>query len=267
MQVGLTFNENPKILYYTTDQQFNLKSKIIVNTARGLEVATVAKYKDCEAPEPLDFVREANEDDLLQMEVNNQKAEELVPLIKQEIKNCALDMKLCKVEYTLDGEKIIINYTAESRVDFRELVKTLAGKLKLRIEMHQIGTRDQVQLIGAMGMCGRVCCCKSYLEDFDKVSIKMGKKQGLSLNPTKLNGMCGKLLCCLKYEDDFYTETLSRMPKAGQRVRTPDGEGEVKTLDVLHEQVEVVFNKEDTCERKMYSLNEIEFSRIRRNDD
>lgn len=267
MQVGLTFNENPKILYYTTEQNFDLKAKLVVNTARGIEVGTVIRYKEGEAPEPLDLVRVATEEDLKIAQDNVDKAKSLIPMIKQEIKNCALDMKLCLVEYTLDGEKIVINYTAENRVDFRELVKNLASKLKVRIEMHQIGTRDQVQCMGAIGVCGRVCCCKAHLDDFDKVSIKMAKNQNLSLNPAKLNGMCGKLLCCLKYEDDLYVEILERMPKVGQRVLTPDGVGEVKSLDVLNEQIEVVIQKGDEMSRNMYPIDKIEFSRIRRNND
>ena len=267
MQIGLTFNENPRILYYTTDQQFDLGTYIVVNTARGMEVGKVTKYKEGEAPEPLDFIRIATEADLKKVQENAAKVKTFVPIVKQEIEQFGLDMKLCLVEYTFDQEKIIINYTAEDRVDFRDIVKSLATKLKARIEMHQIGTRDQVQCIGALGICGRVCCCKAHLNDFDKVSIKMAKNQGLSLNPTKLNGMCGKLLCCLKYEDDVYSEVLARMPKQGQRVATPDGEGEVKSLDVLREQVEVMIVKGDESERKMYPLDEIKFSKVRRNDD
>ncbi len=267
MQIGLTFNENPRILYYTTDQQFDLGSYLVVNTARGLEVGKVSKYKEGGAPEPLNFVRIATEQDLNKVKENIEKAKTFMPVVKKEIAEFGLEMKLCLIEYTLDQEKIIINYTAENRVDFRDIVKSLATKLKARIEMHQIGTRDQVQCIGAIGICGRVCCCKAHLNDFDKVSIKMAKNQGLSLNPTKLNGMCGKLLCCLKYEDDLYAEVLARMPKQGQRVSTPDGEGEVKSLDVLHEQVEVMIVKGDESERKMYSLEEVKFSKIRRNDD
>ena len=267
MQVGLTFNENPRILYYTTDKQFEQRQQVVVNTARGLEVGTVAKYKDGEAPEPLDFVRIATEQDINKAKENREKAKTFFPLVKQEIEDFGLDMKLCLIEYTLDQEKIIINYTSENRVDFRDIVKSLATKLKARIEMHQIGTRDQVQCIGAIGICGRVCCCKAHLNDFDKVTIKMAKNQGISLNPTKLNGMCGKLLCCLKYEDDLYAEILARMPKQGQRVATPDGEGEVKSLDVLNEQVEVMIVKGDETERKMYPLEEIKFSKIRRDND
>lgn len=267
MQVGLTFNENPKILYYTTDQKFEHHTKLVVNTARGIELGTVVAYKDGEAPEPLDLERVAtlqDEKDALQ---NIEDAKLLIPVVKEDIVAFGLDMKLSMIEYTLDREKIIINYTADGRIDFREIVKSLANKLKARIEMHQIGSRDQVQQIGAIGICGRVCCCKAFLNDFDKVVIKMAKNQGLSLNPTKLNGMCGKFLCCLKYEDEFYSEMLSKMPKVGQRVSTPDGEGETQSLDILHEQVEVKFVRGDEVERKTYPLEEITFSKVRREDD
>lgn len=267
MQVGLTFNDNPKILYYTTDKNFDLKTNIVLNTARGLEVGCITKYKEGEAPEDLDFVRVATKEDINQVKSNIEEAHSLIPIVKDSINEFKLDMKLCSLEYTLDKEKIIINYTAEGRVDFREIVKSLASKLKVRIEMHQIGNRDQVQHIGAIGVCGRECCCKAHLNDFDKVTIKMAKNQGLSLNPTKLNGMCGKLLCCLKYEDDFYAEVLSKMPKQGQRVSTPDGEGEAISLDVLHEMVEVKFIRGDEVERKMYDLDQIQFSKIRNNND
>ena len=267
MQVGLIFNENPKILYYTTDKTFDYNTYLVVNTARGLELAKVVKSKDGEAPEPLDLVRYATEEDIKNAKQNIEDAKELLPIVKEEISNFKLDMKLSMVEYTLDKEKIIVNYTAEGRVDFRDIVKSLANRLKARIEMHQIGSRDQVQQMGAIGICGRVCCCKAHLNDFDKVVIKMAKNQGLSLNPTKLNGMCGKLLCCLKYEDDFYAEMLAKMPKVGQRVSTPDGEGETQSLDVLHEQVEVKFVRGEEVERKVYDLNDIQFSKVRRDNE
>lgn len=267
MQVGLTFNDNPRILYYTTDQKFDIKSYIIANTARGVELGKVINYREGEAPEELNFVRKATENDMLQARQNQEDAKQLTSIVKEEIVRYGLEMKLCLIEYTLDREKVIVNYTAENRIDFRELVKSLATKLKARIEMHQIGSRDQVQCMGALGVCGRVCCCKAHLNDFDKVTIKMAKNQGLSLNPTKLNGMCGKFLCCLKYEDDVYAEILAKMPKVSQRVATPDGEGEVKSLDILREQVEVMFVRGDDTERKTYSIEDIKFSKIRRDDD
>lgn len=263
MQVGLTFNENPKILYYTTDQKWDAKTNIVVNTSRGLELAKVVGFRDGTAVEELRFVRIATDEDIARAKQNVIDAEAAMPKVKEEIEKFGLNMKLGVLEYTLNKEKLIINYTADTRIDFRELVKNLVSKLKVRIEMHQVGNRDQVQQMGAIGPCGRVCCCKAHLNDFDKVTIKMAKNQGLSLNPVKLNGMCGKLLCCLKYEDEYYSQTLAKMPKISQRVVTPDGEGETKSLDVLREQVEVVFTRGDEVERKVYDLADIKFSKIK----
>lgn len=267
MQIGLIFNENPRILYYNSNENFDLRTSLVVNTARGLELGTVVKIKDGEAPEDLSLVRIASAEDIDLAKKNCEEAKTLIPIIKEEVAKFNLQMKICLIEYTLDKEKVIINYTAENRIDFRELVKSLASRLKLRIEMHQVGNRDEVQCMGAIGPCGRVCCCKAHLNDFDKVTIKMAKVQGLSLNPTKLNGMCGKLMCCLKYEDEHYMEVYNKMPKISQCVATPDGEGEVKSLDILNEQVEVMFNKDDEVERKIYPLTDIKFSKIGDNDD
>ena len=267
MQVGLIFNGNPRIMYYNSMQNFDLRANLIVNTARGLELGVVAKTKDGEAPEDLDLVRMTTEKDIEQANRNCEEAQKLIPTIKAEVIKFGLQMKVCLIEYTLDREKIIINYTSEGRVDFRELVKSLASKLRVRIEMHQVGNRDEVQCMGAMGPCGRECCCKAHLNDFDKVTIKMAKVQGLSLNPTKLNGMCGKLMCCLKYEDDYYMEIYNKMPKIGQRVMTEDGEGEVKGTDILKEEVEVLFTRGEEVERKTYPLQEIKFSKLRNSDE
>lgn len=267
MQIGLIFNENPKIQYYTTDKDFDVQSKIVVNTARGLELAKVVSCKQGEAEEELKFVRVASEEDVNRAKQNVLDADAIIPEVKQEISKFGLNMKLSLLEYTLNKEKLIVNYTADTRIDFRDIVKSLASKLKVRIEMHQVGSRDQVQQMGAIGPCGRVCCCKAHLNDFDKVTIKMAKNQGLSLNPTKLNGMCGKLLCCLKYEDDYYAQTLAKMPKVSQRVLTPDGEGETKSVDVLHEQVEVIFTHGDDTERKVYALSDIKFSKEKGRDE
>lgn len=268
MQIGLIFNGNPRIIYYNTDQEYELRTSLVVNTARGLEVGTVVKYnKQGNAPEDLKVVRIATDEDIKVAKENLELGKSLIPQIKEEVAKYNLKLKVCLVEYTLDKEKIIINYTAEDRVDFRELVKALASRLKARIEMHQIGQRDQVQYIGAIGICGRVCCCKAHLNDFDKVGMKMAKNQGLSLNPIKLNGMCGKLLCCLKYEDEYYAETLAKMPKVGQRVLTDNGEGEVVSIDVLKETVEVLFTRKDDTERKLYPASEVKFSKVKHVDE
>ena len=167
-------------------------------------------------------------------------------------------MKIGFITVSLDKKKINVNYTAEDRVDFRELIKILGTKYKARIEMRQIGNRDETKQIGAIGVCGRVTCCKAYLNDFDKVSIKMAKNQNISLNPNKINGMCGRLLCCFKYEDDFYSEMQKKMPKENSLVSTPDGKGTVSSRDFLKETVTVTFTKDDTTENKVYDLKDIQ---------
>ena len=179
--------------------------------------------------------------------------------VSGEISNFKLDMKLSLIEYTLDREKVIVNYTAEGRVDFREIVKSLANKLKARIEMHQIGSRDEVQQKGAIGICGRECCCKAHLNDFDKVVIKMAKNQGLSLNPNNISGLCGKLLCCLAYENPYYVEVLKVMPKVNSTVSTPDGKGTVVYTDLLKKTVSVKFQSETSSEIKDFALEDIKF--------
>ncbi len=166
-------------------------------------------------------------------------------------------MKFVDAEYTLDSSKVIINFTCEDRVDFRELVKELASILKTRIELRQIGIRDQAKIIGAIGNCGKECCCKMYLSDFDKVSIKMAKTQNLSLNPTKISGVCGRLMCCLAYENEFYAEIMSKMPKLNSKVKTKDGIGQVVYNDVLKERVVVKFVTEDSTKIESYAIDEI----------
>ena len=166
-------------------------------------------------------------------------------------------MKLVDASYTLDGSKVIINYVCEDRVDFRELVKDLASQLKVRIELRQIGIRDQAKKIGGIGFCGKECCCKKYLNDFDKVSIKMAKTQGLSLNPTKISGICGRLMCCLSYENEFYAEASSKMPKLNARVKTPDGVGSVIYNNILKQLVTVKIENDNDTKINEYTLDQI----------
>lgn len=169
-------------------------------------------------------------------------------------------MKIGFISTNLDRTKIVVNYTADERVDFRELIKVLASKYKTRIEMKQIGNRDESKVIGAIGICGRETCCKLFLSDFDKVSIKMAKNQNLALNPNRINGMCGRLLCCLKYEDEFYEEMQKKMPKISSIIKTPDGTGKVIALDFLKELVTVEFLKhgdEESTEIKTFNLSDI----------
>jgi cell fate regulator YaaT (PSP1 superfamily) len=167
-------------------------------------------------------------------------------------------MKLVDVTFTIDGSKVIINYVCEDRVDFRELVKDLASQLKLRIELRQIGIRDQAKIVGGIGFCGKECCCKKYLNDFDKVSIKMAKTQGLSLNPTKISGICGRLMCCLSYENDFYSEISAQMPKLNSRVKTKDGIGSVVYNNLLKQKVTVKVENDNEIKVMEYDLTDIE---------
>lgn len=254
--VGATLNLSPKIEYFTTDVDLKLYNFVICMTERGLEFGKVVQL-DANKQTQNKIVRKATVEDIRINKENLKKAEEIKPRVKEVVENFHLKMRVSKCEYTFDREKLIIHYTADDRVDFRELVKVLASEFKARIEMHQISSRDETQLMGAIGCCGRVCCCKNHLCDFDKVSIKMAKKQGLSLNPQKLNGICGKLLCCLRYENEYYEEMSEKMPKVGDKVSTPDGVGVVKSNDILKEQVEVMFTRGDETERKLFDLKDI----------
>jgi cell fate regulator YaaT (PSP1 superfamily) len=181
----------------------------------------------------------------------------LLPEIKKEVEALNLDMKVSFITTNLDRSKLIISYTADERVDFRTLIKVLAGKYKTKIEMRQIGNRDETKNIGAIAPCGRVCCCKAFLNDFDKISIKMAKNQNIALNPNRINGMCGRLLCCLKYEDEYYEEMQKKMPKINSTITTPDGKGVVTATDFLRETVSVTFTKDDSTEMKIYNLEDL----------
>lgn len=264
--IGVVFGTNPKVYYYeVSDGRIQPHHAVVVTTARGVELATVVqgatekKDKDVEKGE---ILRLATAQDMLDYQANVDGAKALMPEIRDAVRQQGLDMKICGVEYTLDRSKIIITYTAEDRVDFRELLKVLGAKYKARIEMRQVGNRDEVQYVGAMGICGRECCCKGFLGDFDKVSIKMAKNQGIALNPTKINGACGRLLCCLKYEDEAYKEILARMPKVNSIVVTPDGKGKVVYNDILRERVTVSFERGEDVERTEYPLADIKFTRV-----
>ena len=237
----------------------NLKSgeRVVVSTPTGLELGVVKNNVDKQNADIVEFVRLATNEDNQKRCENCKFARFLLPEIKEEAKKLGLKMKVGIISTNLDRSKIVVNYTADDRVDFRELLKVLGNKYKSRIEMKQIGNRDEVKTMGAIGICGRVCCCNSFLNDFDKVTIKMAKNQNISLNPTKINGMCGRLLCCLKYEDEYYEELQKRMPRIGHKVTTRDGVGEVSATDILKETVTVTFTDNDATERKIYNLDEI----------
>lgn len=262
--VGIKFRNNVKIYYFSPNGlKLNVNEKVVVETPNGNTIAEVREGNKEIEPEKLlaplsNVVRIATENDLKQMEKLESKREEVLNTTKQLIEKYSLDMKLVDCEFTLDGSKIIITYVCDDRVDFRELVKDLAGKLKSRIELKQIGIRDQAKVVGGIGACGEVCCCARYLNNFDKVSIKMAKTQNLSLNPTKISGVCGRLMCCLSYENEVYSHAIKIMPKLNSRVKTPDGEGTVLYNNLLKKLSDVRLNGDDVVV-KTYELKDLQF--------
>lgn len=249
--VGVKFKNAGKVYYFDPgDLHTEVGTNVIVETARGTEFGTV-NMEEKEVPEsevvsPLKkIIRIADEKDRKKHKNNMQKKERALRLCQEKINKHKLEMKLVDVEYTFDNSKIIFYFTADGRVDFRELVKDLASVFKMRIELRQIGVRDEAKMRGGIGTCGRSLCCHSWLTEFDPVSIKMAKIQNLSLNPTKISGICGRLMCCLKYENDVYVELKKGMPDPGERIKTPDGiavvvetnllENKIKTRLVLEE--------------------------------
>ena len=261
--VGVRFKNAGKI-YYFDPGDFNIEknSHVIVETARGVEFGQVVisnrevSEEDIVAPLKK-VIRVATDEDKKHAEGNSRKEEEAFEVCQQKINNHSLDMKLIDVEYTFDNNKVLFYFTADGRVDFRELVKDLAAVFKTRIELRQIGVRDEAKMLGGLGVCGRVLCCNSFLGEFQPVSIKMAKEQGLSLNPTKISGTCGRLMCCLKYEQEAYEEILRRVPKAGAIVDTPEGQGVVMGISLLKENVKVKLDKGNETDLKIYNISEV----------
>lgn len=243
--VGVRFRQAGKIYYFDPGElEIEKNQDVIVETSRGIECGRVVigkKYvREEEVVLPLKPVlRIATADDLAQVKENERSAREALDICQEKVDEHGLEMKLVDAEYTFDRNKIIFYFTADGRVDFRELVKDLAAIFRTRIELRQIGVRDEAKLLGGIGPCGRVLCCSSFLGDFEPVSIKMAKDQNLSLNPIKISGMCGRLMCCLKYENDYYEEMKARLPDLGEDVGTPDGVGRVVNLNLLEGRVQV----------------------------
>lgn len=237
--VGVRFKEVGKVYYFDPDG-VNLKKgdRVIVETARGIECGEVAMdnriVDDEEIVHPLKMIiREATAEDLKTVEENKKKEKEAFDICLKKIANHGLEMHLVDVEYTFDNSKILFYFTADGRVDFRELVKDLASVFRTRIELRQIGVRDESKMLGGLGMCGRPFCCGTFLGEFQPVSIKMAKEQGLSLNPVKISGTCGRLMCCLKYEQEAYEHLLKITPKQGATVETAEGRGTVIDVNLL----------------------------------
>lgn len=237
--VGVRFKEVGKVYYFDPDGVSLKKGdRVIVETARGIECGEVAMdnriVDDEEIVYPLKMIiREATEEDLKTVEENKKKEKEAFDICLKKIANHGLEMHLVDVEYTFDNSKILFYFTADGRVDFRELVKDLASVFRTRIELRQIGVRDESKMLGGLGMCGRPFCCGTFLGEFQPVSIKMAKEQGLSLNPVKISGTCGRLMCCLKYEQDAYEHLLKITPKQGATVETAEGRGTVVDVNLL----------------------------------
>jgi cell fate regulator YaaT (PSP1 superfamily) len=237
--VGIKFRSGNKVYYFDPkDILFDEGDGAIVETARGQEFGTVVitnkEVEEKDIVQPLKpVVRKATAEDVKKMEKNLADKDHALKVIREKVAEMGLSMKLVDAEYTFDRSKLIFYFTAEGRVDFRELVKVLASIFKVRIELRQIYERDDTKMRGALASCGRPCCCTTHLPDFEKVSIKMAKIQGLSLNPQKISGVCGRLMCCLKYENAYYSEVYKEMPKVGSKVKTPDGEGTVEQNDLI----------------------------------
>ena len=266
--IGVRFRTAGKI-YFFDPLNFEIKrgDHVIVETARGIEFGTVmtgvTEVEDEKVVQPLKpVIRIANERDIEQEANNKVKEKEAFRVCLEKIRKHELEMKLIDAEYTFDNNKVLFYFTADGRIDFRELVKDLAGVFKTRIELRQIGVRDETKIVGGIGICGRPLCCHSYLSDFVPVSIKMAKEQNLSLNPTKISGVCGRLMCCLKNEEETYEELNRRLPGIGDFVTTEDGlKGEVQSVNVLRQLVKVVVENGDEKEIKEYPVEQLQFKR------
>ena len=262
--IGVRFKKLGKIYFFNPKNlRVRKGDKVIVETAQGDEYGEVVipnRYIDDEKIiAPLKkVIRIANYKDHKQYEECQKKEKEAFKICQQKIKEHNLDMTLTDVEYKFDNSKILFYFTADGRVDFRELVKDLASIYKTRIELRQIGVRDEVKRIGGNGVCGRELCCCTFLSDFEAVSIKMAKDQNLSLNPSKISGNCGRLMCCLKYENEVYEEKAKKLPKIGAIVKTEDGEGEVDSIETLKEKVRVKIKEGDVNTYKKYDSKDIE---------
>ena len=259
---GVRFKPVGKI-YYFNPEKLDIKQndEVIVETARGIEYASVVLIKDIpddEFDKPLKpIIRVATNEDKDRNAKNKANEKEAYKLCEEKIKKHGLEMKLVEAEYTFDGSKLLFYFTAEGRIDFRELVKDLATVFRTRIELRQIGVRDEAKMLGSVGVCGRNICCSEFLGEFMPVSIKMAKEQGLSLNPTKISGTCGRLMCCLKYEQDGYEENLKHLPKVGAIVDTPEGRARVESLDVLKGKATVRLEDSADQSLKQFSGSEL----------
>lgn len=261
--IGVRFKEVGKVYYFDPKgEKFKKNTKVIVETSQGIECGEVVvpncDVEDDELVLPLKkVIRSATENDLRVVEENAKKEKKAFEICEKKIVQHKLEMKLINVEYTFDSSKIIFYFTSDGRVDFREIVKDLASVFKTRIELRQIGVRDESKMVGGLGMCGRALCCSTFLDGFQPVSIKMAKEQGLSLNPSKISGTCGRLMCCLKYEQDSYEYLLRTTPKVGAVVRTHDGKGVVTEVNILKGTLKVRLDSNPEAVAKTYNRQDV----------
>lgn len=261
--IGVKFKGAGKVYYFDPDEAIlNAGDYVVVETSRGIECGTVTfgsrEINDDGLNRPLKkIIRPATAEDIAHLEENRKKEEKAYGICLKKIIEHNLKMKLVTVEYTFDNNKILFYFTADGRVDFRELVKDLAGIFRTRIELRQIGVRDESKMLGGLGICGREFCCKGFLSDFQPVSIKMAKEQGMSLNPVKISGTCGRLMCCLKYEQEAYSDLLKKTPKIGAYVSTPDGKGTVVDQNLIKGILNVQLQKNPDSPPKSYKVNEV----------
>lgn len=272
--IGVRFRKAGKVYYFSPgEEDIKTGQHVIVETARGVEYGYVVlgthEVDDKKVVQPLKpVIRTATEADEETERKNKEKEKEAFKICLEKIKKHDLEMKLIDTEYTFDNNKVLFYFTADGRIDFRELVKDLASVFKTRIELRQIGVRDETKIVGGIGICGRPLCCASYLPEFIPVSIKMAKEQNLSLNPTKISGVCGRLMCCLKYEEETYEELNSKLPNIGDYVTTDDGQkGEVHSVSILRQLVKVVVTiNGDEKEIREYKVNQLKFRPKRRKE-
>lgn len=268
--IGVKFKDNAKVYYFSPaneNDSYPVNSGVIVDTAKGQEYGTVvfdvrdiSDDKLMYALKPV--IRKATEKDVKSMQEFQKRIPETMQFAEEQIAQMQLDMKLISCEYSYDGKKLVFYFTSDKRVDFRELVKVLAGKFHTRIELRQVGIRDEAKLLGGIAPCGRPCCCAGTISEFGKVTIKMAKNQGLHLNPSKISGLCGRLMCCLEYENDYYAEVYPKMPKVGGTVTTPEGDGTVVSNDMLKLICKVKIQKADGGEvYKDFPLDRLQFNK------
>ena len=256
--------KNSKPYFFSAKQELKKGQGVVVETSHGVEYGIVVdpayEAKESEITQPLKpILRIANEKDLAIVAEHEARRPEAMRVCREKIEAHKLNMKLIDCEFTFDGSKVIFTFTAENRVDFRELVKDLASYFHIRIELKQVGARDETRILGGIAPCGRVCCCASCMPELKKVSIKMAKNQGLSLNPNKISGLCGRLMCCLSYENDYYAEAFKKMPKMGSTVDTPEGKGAVISTDMLKMTVRVKIEKDGALLYRDFPVAQLKF--------